>query len=102
MNYSSSIYRLLKPVGSSYLSFGNVFHGPLIGMSKQYHNIPCPNIEDESEAEPFSLIMTDKVRRNLVFDRWRNSIFDRKELGPGMVLFKNYLTHMGQVFIVYR
>ncbi|KAJ0543092.1 putative DNA oxidative demethylase [Helianthus annuus] len=100
MNYSSSFYRLLKTVGSSSLSFGNVFHGPSIGMLKQYHNIPCPNIEDESEAEPFSLIMTDKVRRNLVFDRWRNSIFDRKELGPGMVLFKNYLTHMGQVDIV--
>ncbi|KAJ0889074.1 putative DNA oxidative demethylase [Helianthus annuus] len=100
MNYSSSFYRLLKTVGSSSLSFGNVFHGPSIGMLKQYHSIPSPNIEDENKAKPFSLIMTDRVRRNLVFDRWRNFMFGRKELGPGMVLFKNYLTHMGQVDIV--
>ncbi|KAI3705851.1 hypothetical protein L1987_76095 [Smallanthus sonchifolius] len=57
------------------------------------------NIEEESETEPFSLIIP-KARTNLVFDRWRNISFSPQQLGSGIVLFKNYLTLMGQVDIV--
>ncbi|KAI3705854.1 hypothetical protein L1987_76102 [Smallanthus sonchifolius] len=57
------------------------------------------NIEEESETEPFSLIIP-RARTNLVFDRWRNISFSRQQLGSGIVLFKNYLTLMGQVDIV--
>lgn len=73
----------------------NVFQGRSIGMLKRYHDIPCPNIKDETK--PFSLLIR-KPRKNLVFDRWRNVSFTPQVLAPGMILFKKYLTLIGQVY----
>ncbi|KAK1436745.1 hypothetical protein QVD17_02527 [Tagetes erecta] len=68
-----------------------------IGMLKRYHDIPSSSIKDETK--PFTLLFP-RVRKNLVFDTWRNVSFTPQVLQPGMILFKKYLTLMAQVDIL--
>ncbi|KAK1433818.1 hypothetical protein QVD17_10735 [Tagetes erecta] len=69
---------------------------PLNGLLKEYHKITRSKIN--IETKPFTLIVPCE-RRNLVFDNWRDMTYSLKQLQPGMVLFKNYLTLRGQVDI---
>lgn len=77
-------------------------HGSFIGILKQYHSTlpaaasPARTLKHNDEPKPFSLI---DYRLTLgISGTWMNrKAYDCQILGSGIILLKNYITHLGMV-----
>ncbi|MFS7941648.1 hypothetical protein Hanom_Chr06g00478731 [Helianthus anomalus] len=65
-------------------------------LKKRYPNTSPPDIQDDETEAPFSLISSYLSACPLF--RWTNLSPERELLGSGMMLIKNCITLMGQVF----